>query len=103
MANFFALPLELRQQILFEAFAIADKQDAQSLSNFSKLLKRGEESITSRIHHFAQVAISDDPASEDYCRVFPLRYCPKIAQLILRLCAADDRAKSNLAYAMNKW
>ena len=103
MANFFTLPLELRQQILFEAFTITDKQDAQSLPTFSKLLKCGEESITSRIHHFAQVAVSDDPASEDYCRVFALRYCPKVAQLILCLCAADDRAMANLAYVVNKW
>lgn len=84
MANFRSLPLELRQQILFEAFKQADEQDNQyQLLRLTKLAH--EHNITRLIRQHAQARLCEDPSDvENYFRVRPLGCAPAVDRLIVR-------------------
>ena len=100
MANYFSLPLELRQQILFEALAQADKDDLHSLPVFKQLR---HSHILSRVQELCQIHLDQDPASEGFKLCTPLRYAPVAAQLIQNLLAADEGMKYDLKFVVNTW
>ena len=106
MVNYFSLPLELRQQILFYAFARVDKKDTQSaLRPFRRLFKatRALRKVNILIGYHGQVRLSEDPTAAAYRRVLPFYYSPEIDKLIKRLCTAHPLLKADLAYVVNKW
>ena len=99
MANYFTLSLELRQQILFEAFKNTDRRDCDSLYEFRELFNP---KIAARIYEYAE-RLSSDPESNDYKRVRSLRYTPRVARLINNLITADPDLKGDLVHVVNKW
>ena len=75
MANYFSLPLELRQQILLHAFALADEQDAECpFQQFSKLFDATLllPNITDRIYELAEVRLPDSLQDVRYMQTYPL-------------------------------
>ena len=106
MANYFSLPLEIRQQILFEAFALCDQQDAEKpLREFREFLNAVclYSKITDRLFELTRVQLADDRSNDSYKLVQPLRYSAKVAELIQCLCAAHPAMGRDLYYVVNKW
>ena len=96
MANYFSLPLELRQKILLEAVSAADNEDVLSLLSLEKVLS--DEPLR-LIMVYGQVPAAD--GSND--RVLPLHYTPTVAKLIDDLMAVNGSIKADLIYVVNKW
>ena len=101
MTNYFSLPLELRQKILFDAIAVAEGTDKLALHQFSPLFESGP---AYRIYKFGKVANNDESAEDiEVKRVLPLHYLPSVANLIDSLVDAHVIIKADLAYVVNKW
>ena len=83
MANYLSLPLELRQQILFAAFAAADEEDLLAFARLCRFLATsGGGKVARRIQNFAQTLTPKQPHSRCWDVVLPLRYAATMAHLV---------------------
>jgi hypothetical protein len=105
MASYLTLALELRQQILFEAFALADGEDLFALEPMRRYVDRlTEENISLPIRQHAQVRLSEDPEdSERYSSVRPLWYTPAADQLVRTLLRVHATMREDMAYVVDTW
>ena len=101
MTNYSSLSLELRQQILFEAFAQADQDDLTSYAAFPRL--KTCPWIAARVYQLGAVRISGDSASPDYKRAQLLCYSPAVSSLIDSLLHLDKHMRADLKFVVNKW
>jgi hypothetical protein len=105
MASYLTLALELRQQILFAAFALADEEDLFSLDfmrNFPDPIN--ERHVWLPIRHHAQVRLSDNPEDgEEYSSVQPLWYAPAADKLVKTLLCVHPTMREDMTYVVETW
>lgn len=104
--SYFCLPREIRQQILFECFALADQEDTDDLVTLGKCFSKEHEvrvKLCQELRPDASVLTAGDLKSRDKKRQEPLWYCPAAEQLLRYLSGVNNAMRRDAKFVVNKW